>query len=142
MRTGPLWIRWTGAVDGRVRVEAGRHHDFVLEVSDRPFDGPPPDPGLCWQETEHGWREAVPDCLDTLVPDDARHAYSVLTGLTSGTGGMVAAATTSLPERAKLGGDYDYRYAWIRDQCYVGQAVATHQPHRLMDDAVRFVANG
>ncbi|MEV6612267.1 glycoside hydrolase family 15 protein [Kutzneria sp. NPDC051319] len=139
MRSGPLWIRWSGAVDGRVRVDAGQHHDFVLEISDRPFDGPPPDPRLCWQETEQGWRERVPDCVDMLVPHDSRHAYSVLNGLTSADGGM-AAATTSLPERAKLGSDYDYRYAWVRDQCYVGEAVAAHQPHHLMDNTVRFVA--
>ena len=36
---------------------------------------------------------------------------------------MVAAATTSLPERAEQGRDYDYRYAWIRDQCFTGQAL-------------------
>ncbi|MFI9387478.1 glycoside hydrolase family 15 protein [Kutzneria sp. NPDC052558] len=138
MRVDSLWVRWRGAVD--VRLDDGRHHDFVLEVSDRPFDGPPPDPESCWQETEHRWRQAVPDCSDTLVPVDTAHAYAVLRGLTSATGGMVAAATTSLPERAKDGGDYDYRYAWIRDQCYVGQAVAAHGPHSLLDDAVRFVA--
>ncbi|MEU0217373.1 glycoside hydrolase family 15 protein [Streptomyces sp. NPDC006265] len=44
-------------------------------------------------------------------------------------GGMVAAATTSLPERADTGSDYDYRYAWVRDQCYAGIAVAAHGPH-------------
>ena len=37
---------------------------------------------------------------------------------------MVAAATTSLPERAEEGRNYDYRYAWIRDQSYAGQAAA------------------
>jgi GH15 family glucan-1,4-alpha-glucosidase len=52
---------------------------------------------------------------------------------------MVAAATTSLPERASTGGNYDYRYAWIRDQCWVGQAIAAHGPHRLLSDAVAFV---
>ena len=36
-------------------------------------------------------------------PRDARHAYAVLAGLTSAGGGMVAAATTSLPERARGG---------------------------------------
>ncbi len=30
----------------------------------------------------------------------------------------------SLPERADKGRNYDYRYAWIRDQCYAGQAAA------------------
>ena len=43
-------------------------------------------------------------------------------GLTSSSGGMVAAATTSLPERARQGTSYDYRYSWIRDQCYAGEA--------------------
>jgi hypothetical protein len=52
---------------------------------------------------------------------------------------MVAACTTSLPEHTRQGRNYDYRYAWIRDQCYAGQAVAKHGAHPLMDDAVRFV---
>ena len=64
----------------------------------------------------------------------------MLAGLTSGSGGMVAAATMSLPERSKAGRNYDYRYVWIRDQCYTGQAVAADGPHRLLDDAVSFVA--
>ena len=54
---------------------------------------------------------------------------------------MVAAATTSLPERARQGRNYDYRYVWIRDQCYAGQAVAAAGPHPLLDDAVRFVGD-
>ena len=53
---------------------------------------------------------------------------------------MVAGATTSLPEHAEQGRNYDYRYAWIRDQCYAGQAVAAVGPHPLLDGAVRFVA--
>jgi GH15 family glucan-1,4-alpha-glucosidase len=63
-----------------------------------------------------------------------------MSGLTGKEGAMVAAATTSLPERARGGRNYDYRYAWIRDQCYVGQAVARSGPHQLLDDAVRFVS--
>jgi GH15 family glucan-1,4-alpha-glucosidase len=52
---------------------------------------------------------------------------------------MVAAATTSLPERAEEGRNYDYRYVWIRDQCYAGQAAAAAGAFGLLDDAVRFV---
>jgi alpha,alpha-trehalase len=70
---------------------------------------------------------------------DARHAYAILAGLTSSDGGMVAAATTSLPERAREGRSYDYRYAWIRDQCYAGQAAAAAGAFSLLDNAVRFV---
>ena len=47
----------------------------------------------------------------------------------------------SLPERAKRGRNYDYRYVWIRDQCYAGQAVAADGPHPLLDDAVCFVTD-
>ena len=43
---------------------------------------------------------------------------------------MVAAATMSLPERAREGRNYDYRYVWIRDQCYAGQAVAKLRAQR------------
>jgi GH15 family glucan-1,4-alpha-glucosidase len=46
----------------------------------------------------------------------------------------------SLPERAEAGRNYDYRYAWIRDQCYAGQAVAAYGAYPLLDDAVRFIA--
>jgi alpha,alpha-trehalase len=51
----------------------------------------------------------------------------------------VAAATSSLPERSGGGRNYDYRYVWIRDQCYAGEAAALAGAHPLMDDAVRFV---
>ncbi len=53
---------------------------------------------------------------------------------------MVAAATTSLPERAEAGRNYDYRYVWIRDQCYAGIAVAAAGAYPLLDAAVSFVA--
>ena len=72
---------------------------------------------------------------------ESQHSYAVLAGLTNSGGGMVAAATMSLPERVKAGRNYDYRYVWIRDQCYTGQAVAADGPHRLLDDAVDFVAS-
>ncbi|MDN5858996.1 MAG: glycoside hydrolase family 15 protein, partial [Pseudonocardia sp.] len=76
----------------------------------------------------------------SAAPGDTRHSYAVLRGLTSSGGGMVAAATAGLPERAAQGRSYDYRYVWIRDQCYAGQAVAADGPHPLLDEAVRFVA--
>ncbi|RZU12715.1 glycoside hydrolase family 15 protein [Streptomyces sp. BK239] len=149
-RTGPLHVRFTGAerarpgADGglrtRIRLPEGGAHDLVLEIADEPQDGPL-DPRRLWDDTERWWRSAVPDCADTAAPRDTRMAYAVLNGLTSSAGGMVAAATTSLPERADTGRDYDYRYAWVRDQCYAGVAVAAHGPHPLLERAVRFVAD-
>jgi hypothetical protein len=118
----------------------GTRQDLVLELSDQPFDQPPVDAAVAWRATEAAWAQAVPPLAGVTAGRDARHAYAVLRGLTSASGGMVAAATTSLPERAEAGRNYDYRYAWIRDQCYAGQAVAAVGPHPLMDQAVTFVA--
>ncbi|MYT28584.1 MULTISPECIES: glycoside hydrolase family 15 protein [unclassified Streptomyces] len=149
-RTGDLWLRWSGARTAQptgpggcrlameLTVEAGTPHDLVLELADRPLTDAPPDPDACWRATEDAWRDAVPDLARTVAPADARQAAAVLRGLTGSTGGMVAAATTSLPERAEEGRNYDYRYVWIRDQCYAGQAAAAAGIPVLLDDAVRF----
>jgi GH15 family glucan-1,4-alpha-glucosidase len=120
-------------------LEEGTHHDFVLVLGDD-ADGRPPDPAWAWQGTEAHWADHVPALENTVARRDARHAYTVLSGMTTVGGGMVAAATSSLPERARQGRNYDYRYVWIRDQCYTGQAVARAGAHPLMDDAVNFVA--
>jgi hypothetical protein len=147
-RSGRIWFRWSGAARARasadglvltVSLPAEGHHDLVLELSDRPLDRPPPDPGEAWAATEETWSTVVPRCDDLIAARDARHAYAVLRGLTAGTGAMVAAATTSLPERLEGGRNYDYRYAWIRDQCYTGLAVAAHGPHPLLAGTVRFL---
>jgi GH15 family glucan-1,4-alpha-glucosidase len=148
LTSGDLRMRWSGAGGARhaggalgldLDLEPGGTHDLVLEIADRPFDGPPVDAARTWKSTEDAWRREVPRLPGTLAEGDARRSYAVLRGLTCSSGGMVAAATTSLPERAEEGRNYDYRYVWIRDQCYAGQAVAAAGPHPLLDDAVRFV---
>ena len=101
----------------------------------RPGQGPP-DPGLAWAAPSRPGATPCRGCSGHSRRRDARHSYAVLRGLTSSGGGMVAAATMSLPERAAQGRNYDYRYVWIRDQCYAGQAVAADGPHPLLDDAV------
>ncbi len=118
----------------------GAQHDFVLVLASGDADAEPPDPQRTWQGVQAAWQDRVPGLERTVAARDSRHAYAVLSGLTSEGGGMVAAATTSLPERARRGRNYDYRYVWIRDQCYTGQAVAKAGPYPLMDDAVHFVA--
>jgi alpha,alpha-trehalase len=147
-RSGAIRFRWSGAARARPTVDGlaftvslppGGHHDLVLELSDRPLEGAPPDADESWAATEESWSAVVPGCEDLIAARDARHAYAVLRGLTASTGAMVAAATTSLPERMEGGRNYDYRYAWIRDQCYAGLAVAAHGPHPLLEGTVRFL---
>ncbi|MBG0737954.1 glycoside hydrolase family 15 protein [Paeniglutamicibacter antarcticus] len=152
-RTGSLRMRWMGADDARpsaggtgpalsldLTLKAGEHHDFVLELSEEALPDELVVPDTAWEATESAWRSTVPDLAETIAPRDARHAYAVLRGLTSTGGGMVAAATMSLPEHAKQGRNYDYRYVWIRDQCFTGEAIAAAGAHPLLDDAVRFVS--
>jgi alpha,alpha-trehalase len=128
----------TGSLSLALRLDQGGAHDFVL-VMDTRDAGRGEDPDALWRATEEAWARRVPELPGTSAARDARHAYAVLSGLTSASGGMVAAATTSLPERARAGRNYDYRYAWIRDQCYAGQAAARAGAPALLDDAVRFV---
>lgn len=153
-RMGNLRARWTGGEaasvtsDGRhghhltftLKLAEGEHHDIVLELSDQDLPAESVDAETAWSDTEYGWQRDVPAFAETIAPADSRHSYAVLRGLTSPGGGMVAAATTSLPERSDRGRNYDYRYAWIRDQCYAGQAVAVNEPLPLLDDAVRFIS--
>jgi hypothetical protein len=145
--TGPLRVRWRGASParqdeaGRLRlhldVPAGSHHDLVLEVSEQPLRAALP-ADLLWKQTERAWRARVPSMDHTLAPRDARHAYAVLHGLTTPGGGMVAAATLGLPERAEQHNSYDYRYVWLRDQAYAGIASAAAGQLDLLDDAVSY----
>ena len=149
-RCGPLHLRWSGAAaataqdDGTLALDLelppGAHHDLVLELSTVPYDQPAADPDLMWEITENAWAAAVPPVDQTVAAGDARHSIAVLRGMTSTSGAMVAAATMSLPERAEEGRNYDYRYAWIRDQCYAGQAAAVGGAPALLDSAVHFVA--
>ncbi|WP_433461417.1 glycoside hydrolase family 15 protein [Spirillospora sp. CA-128828] len=153
-RSGAAVLRWHGADEAAVRegpdgapmlaltfdLDEGDSRDLVLEIAEGGVRGPLDVRGL-WKATEDDWRAAVPDCADTIAPRDARLAYSVLTGLTGRGGGMVAAATTALPERSNEGRNFDYRYAWIRDQCFAGRAVALHGgPPRLLRTAAEFVS--
>jgi GH15 family glucan-1,4-alpha-glucosidase len=149
-RSEKLRFRWTGAAhaqrcdDGRLEavldITPGSHHDLILEFSDHEISAETIRPDDNWQSTENAWNQTVPEFSGTLADVDVRGSYAVLRGLTSSSGGMVAAATMSLPEHAQQGRNYDYRYCWIRDQCYVGQAVAVAGAHPLLDDAVRFVS--
>jgi hypothetical protein len=147
-RTGDLRVRWTGAGDARplahggleleLVVPPGAEHDLTLEVTTGQLPRVPPDPDQTWSATEHSWGCAVPEFAESAAPRDARQAYAVLRGLTRPGGGMVAAATLGLPERAEAGRNYDYRYVWLRDQAFAGIAASVREPHPLLDDAVAF----
>lgn len=148
--TGGIPFAWAGGesareeADGagghalvlRLSLEAGRHHDLVLTVGDQHST---PDPEQAWRATETAWKNRVPELRALAAQRDAEHALAVITGLTSSATGMAAAATAALPERARAGRNYDYRFAWIRDQCYAGRAAAKAAVTQPLDTAVQFV---
>jgi GH15 family glucan-1,4-alpha-glucosidase len=121
---------------------AGEHHDLVLHLSvrDDPMGADDLNPDELWRSTEMAWSRAIPPCRDLEAAADLRRAFAVLRGLTTPGGATVAAATTSLPERAQAGRNYDYRYAWVRDTCYIGRAGASVPgAQAVLDDAVRWL---
>jgi alpha,alpha-trehalase len=153
-RAGDLHVRWSGDTAdatarqaGRARVltmdltvPPGQSRDLVLELSAEPLRDARPDPARLWRSTRERWVQASPRLDGVVAPRDARQAQVVLRGLTGSGGGMVAAATTSLPERAEEGRNYDYRYAWIRDQVYAGRAAAAVGSYPLLDQATAFIS--
>lgn len=102
-------------------VRAGETVPFVLTYGPSHLDPPGPiDPHAALRETEAYWTEwcshATPD---GPYRDLVMRSLITLKALTFGpTGGIVAAPTTSLPE--KLGGsrNWDYRFCWLRDATF------------------------
>ena len=99
------------------------------------------DADALWSSTEETWREIVPELSDDLLGRrDAEHALAVLRGLTSAHYGMVAAATTSLPERG--GSESELRLSLRVDPRPVlcRHPLARHGHFPLLDSAVGFVS--
>ncbi len=104
-----------------VTVAAGETVDF--ELAWFPSSTPNPEPedvGESIRRTTEWWECWSDRCAPSPRWDDVvRSSLTVLKGLTyDPTGGIVAAATTSLPEQ--LGGErnWDYRYCWLRDATF------------------------
>ena len=102
----------------RFDVAAGETFSFVLTHAASHLEAPAPvDPHAALADTERFWNKWARQCR-VSGPWEAQVRRSLITlkALTyAPTGGIVAAPTTSLPER--LGGvrNWDYRYCWLRD---------------------------
>jgi len=106
---------------GEFTVEAGESVPFILAYGTSVQPPPPPiDAFEALQRTEASWRKWSDRCPDVGPWSQAvKRSLITLKALTyAPTGGIVAAVTTSLPER--LGGvrNWDYRYCWLRDATF------------------------
>ena len=106
---------------GEFTVEEGQSAAFVLSYG-ASYHGPPSaiDPFESLERTATFWRAWSDRCPDVGPWTEAvKRSLITLKALTyAPTGGIVAAATTSLPEQ--LGGvrNWDYRYCWLRDATF------------------------
>ena len=103
------------------RVAEGERVPFVLTWFPSHEKGPREiDPEHALQQTEEYWSSWAKRCRAAGPWQDAvTRSLITLKGLTyAPTGGIVAAATTSLPEQ--IGGvrNWDYRYCWLRDATF------------------------
>ncbi|MGH2594519.1 MAG: glycoside hydrolase family 15 protein [Actinomycetota bacterium] len=116
----PIDIR-TGTVTADFDVREGQRKAFML-VWHRSHEAPPAriDPWDAAKGTTRFWREWAARCTYRGEwRDDVVRSLITLKALTyRPTGGIVAAATTSLPE--ELGGsrNWDYRFCWLRDATF------------------------
>lgn len=57
------------------------------------------------------------------------------------TGAVVAAMTTSIPEAANSGRNWDYRFCWVRDAFFVVRALNSLAAVQTMENYVRWIMN-
>ena len=128
-----VWLRTPAPLRGEelstvaeFEVSAGERVPFVLTYAPSHLPRPTPvDADDAVAATESFWAQWISRCrYGGKWAPDVRRALVVLKALTyAPTGGIVAAATTSLPE--ELGGsrNWDYRYCWLRDATFTLQAL-------------------
>ncbi|WBL77102.1 glycoside hydrolase family 15 protein [Bradyrhizobium xenonodulans] len=102
-------------------VKAGETVPFVLTYGPSHLEPPGPiDPEIALEETEKFWQDWCGQCTrDGDYHDLIMRSLITLKALTFGpTGGIVAAPTTSLPEKLGGGRNWDYRFCWLRDATF------------------------
>jgi GH15 family glucan-1,4-alpha-glucosidase len=125
--SAPVALRGEGLKTvAEFRIAAGQSIAFVLsyasafEAAPRPLEA-----AAALRATERFWRSWVAQGSDAGEYTEAvRRSLITLKALTyRPTGGILAAATCSLPERIGGTRNWDYRYCWLRDATFTLQAM-------------------
>lgn len=114
---------------GTVTVEAGENRDLVLSWFPSHEHAPEPldveDALAATRSWWQGWASGIEH--DGPHRDEVVRSLLVLRALTNkDTGGIVAAATTSLPEQFGGSRNWDYRFVWLRDAALTLEALIAH----------------
>jgi GH15 family glucan-1,4-alpha-glucosidase len=103
---------------GTFDIAPGESANFVLTYSPSHLPDPlPVEPCQALLDTECFWRGWSDRCVyEGRWPEAVKRSLITLKALTyAPTGGLVAAPTTSLPERIGGPRNWDYRFCWLRD---------------------------
>ncbi len=114
---------------GEFELQAGEQTDLTLQSYPSYHPYPPAlDVDEAVEQTTTWWQYWTGQSeLDGPYADAVRRSLLVLRALTDReTGGIVAAATTSLPEQFGGERNWDYRYCWLRDASLTLEALLTH----------------
>jgi GH15 family glucan-1,4-alpha-glucosidase len=135
------------ATHGEFEVAAGERVPFVLTHHDSHLPRPiPVDADRALAGTESFWAEWMGACTyEGEWGDTVRRSLLTLKALTyAPTGGIVAAATTSLPEQLGGSRNWDYRFCWLRDATFTLQSLLgtgyTAEAHAWREWLLRAVA--
>lgn len=110
-----------GRITAAFSINAGQTASFVLQYGRSYQRRPAPlGRGAAFSQTEDYWRNwARRFDRPTDWPDAVRRSLLTLHALShQETAGSVAAPTSSLPEIAGGGANWDYRYSWLRDSTF------------------------
>jgi GH15 family glucan-1,4-alpha-glucosidase len=103
---------------GEFTLDAGQSVEFVLTHSPSHLPSPPSvDAESSLAATRAYWSSWIARCTyEGDWPEPVKRSLLTLKALTyAPTGGLVAAATTSLPEHIGGSRNWDYRFCWLRD---------------------------
>lgn len=117
---------------------------YIAVLWDLPLEADLKQVTLDFQDrTEHYWHRWVKHCsIPSLFQEDViRSALTLKLHCFEDTGAIIAATTTSLPER--LGGErnWDYRFCWIRDAFFTLSALYHLSHFEEMEGFLRFILN-
>ncbi|TCC08705.1 glycoside hydrolase family 15 protein [Kribbella soli] len=114
-----------GTVSGDFVISAGQRLSFTLEHSpSSELELPTVDAADDLATTERYWLEWMGRCTYSGPwADPVKRSLITLKALTfAPTGGILAAATTSLPEQIGGSRNWDYRFCWLRDAAFTLRA--------------------
>jgi hypothetical protein len=160
------WARWSGSeahfddapslfVEGgtttfgaegtaltQLRVERDRWNALVVGTTATACGSPQVDTLVRrLHEAEHAQRASLDVAhVSRTHAERVRHTLATLQACTDrGTGAVVAAPTTSLPEVVGGNRQFDYRYSWLRDSSVAITAASLVGRHDLADEYVRLL---